>query len=129
MESLVNELNPDQEFAVGNDVVFLPNFEQSFNTLFKKKVYTTKEIDYCERFDEAILHYASTWAAKEAVYKAIKQMYPNPLSFKKIEILRSKIGGKPSVCLPVFYRRLQISLSLSHDGQYVWAAAIAKIKL
>jgi len=126
MRNLVDELNNNQEFAVGNDVVFLSNFQQSFNPLFKKKVYTTQEISYCEQFDSPLLRYVSTWAAKEAVYKAIKQIQPKPISFKKIEIFRSKIGGKPIVRLPDFYKNLQISLSLSHDGDYVWAVAILK---
>jgi|WP_294897325.1 holo-[acyl-carrier protein] synthase len=127
MENWVDELNPDQEFAVGNDIVFLSNFQQSFNPLFQKKVYTDQEIEYCEQFSEPLLRYASTWAAKEAVYKAIKQIYPHPLSFKKIEIIRGKIGGKPSVDLPDFYKTLKISLSLSHDGDYIWAVAFIKI--
>ena len=126
MENWVDELNNDQDFAVGNDVVFLPNFQQSFNTLFKSKVYTLQEIAYCEQFDEPLLRFASTWAAKEAVYKAVKQINPKPLSFKKIEITRLKIGGKPTVTLPLAYQSLPISLSISHDGDYVWAVAILK---
>ncbi|HET8829273.1 MAG TPA: holo-ACP synthase [Pelobium sp.] len=128
MEHLVDELNPNQEFAVGNDVVFLTNFKQSFNNLFQKKVYTDQEIAFCEQFAEPILRYASTWAAKEAVYKAIKQIYPQPISFKKIEITRSKIGGRPVATLPPLYMDLEISLSLSHDGDYVWAVAIVKLQ-
>ncbi len=127
MENLVDELNPDQEFAVGNDVVFLSIFQQSFNPLFQKKVYTEQEIAYCEQFEEPVLRYASTWAAKEAVYKAVKQIYPKPISFRKIEIIRSKIGGKPTALLPEFYHNLAISLSISHDGDYVWAVAIVKV--
>lgn len=127
MEHLVDELNPNQEFAIGNDVVLLSNFQQSFNSLFQKKIYTVQEIAYCDQFDEPLLRYASTWAAKEAVYKAIKQVHPKLLSFKNIEIFRSKIGGKPSVVLPDFYKNLNISLSLSHDGDYIWAVAIVKV--
>ena len=126
MENWVDELNNDQEFSIGNDVVFMPNFQQSFNTLFKNKVYTPKEIAYCEQFDEPLLRFASTWAAKEAVYKAVKQINPKPLSFKKIEIIRLKIGGKPVVTLPAAHQILNSSLSISHDGDYVWAVAILK---
>jgi phosphopantetheine--protein transferase-like protein len=124
MENWVEELNSNQNFAIGNDVVFMPDFKQSFNPLFKKKVYTDKEIAYCAQFDDSLLRYASTWAAKEAVYKAVKQIESKPISFKKIEILREKIGGKPSVNLPVLYNDFKISLSISHDGDYVWAVAI-----
>lgn len=127
MENWVEELNSNQYFAIGNDVVFIPNFKQSFTPLFKKKVYTDKEIAYCAQFDDSLLRYASTWAAKEAVYKAIKQIESKPISFKKIEILREKIGGKPSVNLPKLYFDFKISLSLTHDGDYVWAVAIIKV--
>lgn len=116
------------EFAVGNDVVFLPDFTASFTALFQKKVYTADEIAYCERFDQPILRFASTWAGKEAVYKAVKQLEPKPLAFKKIEIIRSKIAGTPMVNLPDDLSNLAISLSITHDGDYVCAIAIAKKK-
>ncbi|WP_017260311.1 holo-ACP synthase [Pedobacter arcticus] len=128
MKTLVDELNNNQEFAVGNDVVFLPTFSHSFNPLFQNKVYTEQEIAYCEQFDEPLLRYASTWAAKEAVYKAIKQIESKPLPFKKIEILREKIAGKPTVNLPHSYVHFKISLSISHDGDYIWAVAVLKLE-
>lgn len=115
-----------QEFSVGNDLVFLPDFELSFNTLFQKKVYKAEEIAYCESFEQPILRYASTWAAKEAVYKAIKQINHSPLGFKKIGIVRDKIAGIPRVLLPESYQDIDISLSISHDADYVFAIAIAR---
>ena len=66
----VNDFVSDR-FAVGNDLVYLPDFKLSLTDLFKKKVYTSAEIEYCELFDDSAVHYASTWAAKEAVYKAV----------------------------------------------------------
>jgi holo-[acyl-carrier protein] synthase len=117
-----------QDFGVGNDIVFLPDFSASFNELFQRKVYTENEIGYCERFDQPLLRYASTWAAKEAVYKAVKQLYNQPLSFKNIEIMRSKIAGIPRVNLPDNFSDLEISLSITHDGDYACAIAIAKTK-
>jgi holo-[acyl-carrier protein] synthase len=126
-EKEIEIIGLSKDFAVGNDLVFLSDFKASFNSLFKKKIYTVKEIDYCEQFENPLLRYASTWAAKEAVYKAIKQINPRPISFKKIEISRSKIAGIPSVKLPDLYKNLNISLSISHDGDYVWAVVILKI--
>lgn len=117
-----------QDFAVGNDLVFLPDFSKSLNELFKGKVYTLNELEYCEQFDQPILRYASTWAAKEAVYKAVKQLYKQPLAFKNIEITRSKIAGIPQVNLPEYYSDLEISLSITHDGDYAFAIAIVKRK-
>ncbi|TKC00279.1 holo-ACP synthase [Pedobacter cryophilus] len=124
-QSLIN-LIPKQGFSLGNDLVFLPDFELSFNPLFQQKVYTKREIEYCKLFNPSILRYASTWAAKEATYKAIKQIYSEALPFKKIEILREKISGRPSVHLPENLIHLNISLTISHDGDYVWAGALVK---
>lgn len=123
----IHELAIYQKFAVGNDLVYLPDFIISFNELFKKKIYTSKEIDYCNQFDDAILRYASTWAAKEAVYKALKQIDPSAFPFKKIEILREKPQGRPHVYLHKTSNKCNISLTISHDGDYVWALALIEI--
>ncbi len=117
-----------RKFSVGNDIVFLPDFNASFSTLFQKKVYTSNEIEYCESFNQPLLRFASTWAAKEAVYKAVKQLNHQPLGFKNIEIIRSGIAGIPKVNLPEDYTDMEISLSISHDGDYACAIALAKLK-
>jgi len=114
------------EFAVGNDLVYLPDFVSSCTDLFKTKVFTSHEIEYCNSFDQPMLRYASTWAAKEAVYKAVKQLYKQALPFKKIEVLRSKIAGIPKINLPANLSELDISLSITHDGDYAFAIAIVK---
>lgn len=114
------------KYAVGNDIVFIPDFEKSLSPAFKSKVYTAVETAYCELFDNSLLRYASTWAAKEAVYKAVKQLNSAPLPWKKIEITRDKVGGKPSAILPADLEPISLSLSISHDGDYAWAVAIAE---
>ncbi len=116
----------ERDFAAGNDLILLSDFEKSFNDLFRRKVYTLGEISYCEQFDRPLLRYASTWAAKEAVYKAVRQLSPHTLPFKNIEISRNKIAGVPRVCLPEHFSGMQISLTISHDGDYAWAIAIIK---
>ncbi|HTM99872.1 MAG TPA: holo-ACP synthase [Pedobacter sp.] len=117
-----------RNFAVGNDLVSLSTFEKTFNELFEKKVYTATEIAYCKLFADPLLRYAATWAAKEAVYKALKQVDHTLLSFKKIEIIRNKIGGMPIVKVHHQPKKpVQISLSISHDGDYAWAIAIVEL--
>lgn len=116
----------DKNFAVGNDIVFIPDFDKSLTPLFKSKVYTANEIAYCDLFNPSLLRYASTWAAKEAVYKAIKQLDASSLPWKKIEIIRNKVAGIPQVNIHAEQKKIRISLSISHDGDYVWAIAIAE---
>ena len=123
IQQSVDELTAQQAFAVGNDLVCLSVFKLSLTSLFKSKVYTAAETAYCDSFDDADLRYASTWAAKEAVYKALKQIGNSSIGWKQIEIIRAKASGKPEVILSSQYEH-QISLTISHDGDYVWALAL-----
>ncbi|MBS1525252.1 MAG: holo-ACP synthase [Bacteroidetes bacterium] len=125
----LEEFVTGQEIAIGNDLVYVPDFEKACTDMFKKRVYTSAEMAYCDQFADALLRYASTWAAKEAVYKAVKQLDQSTLGWDQIEVVREKIGGKPAVNLRKEPGRFRISLSISHDGDYAWAVAFAQIKL
>jgi holo-[acyl-carrier protein] synthase len=124
LEISVNQITAQRTFAVGNDLVHIENFKLSLSDLFKKKVYTPAEIAYCESFSDSLQRYASTWAAKEAVYKAIKQLDASPLGWKKIEISRAKKAGMPTVVLPDHLKKYELSLTISHDAEYAWALAL-----
>lgn len=111
---------------MGNDLVFLPDFYPLLTPEFIAKVYSSKEIAYCQQFEDSRLRFASTWAAKEAVYKALKQQFNQSIFLGKIEILREKPSGKPRVILPNSFSNNSVSLTISHDGEYVWALALVK---
>ena len=113
--------------CIGNDVLYLPDFYPMLNALFVSKAFTERERAYAEQFTTPALRYASTFSAKESVYKAIKQWFPTtPLGWKKIEVLRDRPAGPPYCHLhhPVG-QSLRLSLSISHDGEYVWTVALA----
>ena len=124
----IEEVAADNSFAIGNDLVFVPDFKNSLTDLFKQRVYTPAEIDYCEQFNDSTLRFASTWAAKEAVYKALKQIIHVPMGWKGIEITRDKTAGRPRVTVHHCEANFPISLTLSHDGDYVWAVAFIDTK-
>ncbi|TAE41527.1 MAG: holo-ACP synthase [Sphingobacteriales bacterium] len=126
LHKLFTNFNIDKNFAIGNDLVYLPNFETSFTPAFIAKVYTQPELAYCQQFSQPLLRYASTWAAKEAVYKALKQLGTAIAGWQNIEILRNKIAGQPTVVLHQYPNKFDISLSISHDGDYVWAVVVVK---
>ncbi|MBC7774430.1 MAG: holo-ACP synthase [Phycisphaerae bacterium] len=125
---LVQDCTPEsREWAVGNDVVALSAFQVSCTPQFIRRVFTREELDYCAQFSDPMLRYASTWAAKEAVYKALKQIDGNiRLWWRDIEISRDKPSGKPSVTIKKLPFSLQCSLTLSHDGDVVWAVAVVR---
>lgn len=99
--------------------------------LFVNKVYTNKEIEYCESKKAArILSYAARFAAKEAVSKAFGTGIQDGISWTDIEVLNDE-KGKPYVVLHGKAREkfndrkgLSISLSLSHCKEYAVAYAI-----
>ncbi len=124
IEQSASESIASKKYAVGNDLVFIPHFKNSLTPEFKNKVYTKNELAYCDQFADSTLRYASTWAAKEAVYKALKQLSDATLGWNKIEITREKIAGKPGVILHQYPHQYQISLTIAHDNDYVWAIAV-----
>lgn len=114
-----------RQVAVGNDIVHLPTFIESCTPHFVQRVFTTAELEYCSKFTNPFVRYASTWAAKEAVYKAIKQTDDTiKLWWRDIEILRDKPAGKPIVHIKKLKTPVEISISISHDADYVWAIAV-----
>ena len=118
-------LKENTVYKIGNDILQLSEFEKTINPSFIRRVYTEKEKAYIQSFCEPNLRYASTFAAKEAIYKAIKQFDTNiKLPWKKIEITRAKVQGKPSVEILLEDYRFDVSLTISHDGDYVWAVAL-----
>lgn len=114
-----------KSIVAGNDIIHLPAFIKSCTQQFIKRVFTVDELSYCSKFTDPFLRYASTWAAKESVYKAIKQTDENiKIWWKDIEILRANPAGKPIVQIRKLKVPLEFSLTISHDGDYVWAIAI-----
>ena len=122
----VSQLEPaNKSLTVGNDLVHLPTFLNSLSPQFIKRSYTLLELSYCEQFTDSTLRYASTWAAKEAVYKAIKQVDDGlRLWWRDIEIHRQKPQGKPTVTIKKLNIPLEFSLTITHDGDYVWALVL-----
>ena len=114
-----------RHITIGNDLVHLPTFLATCNEQFIRRVYTENELKYCTKFTDPFLRYASTWAAKEAVYKAIKQTDDTiKLWWKDIEILRDKPAGKPTVQIKKLKFPMEFSLSITHEADYVWAVAV-----
>lgn len=120
----------NEKYRVGNDVIHLSTFAESLTAPFIRKVYTKEEKDYCNSFLEPTLRYASTFAAKEAVFKALKQQDRHlTIPWNKISIEREKLAGKPTAKLLISnWEEQEIALSISHDGDYVWAIALITLK-
>lgn len=95
---------------------------------FCDRVYTEKEIEYCEsKKAQKYQHYAARFAAKEAVFKAISVMIPDKydINWKDIEILNDDTG-RPYVNIlnHDIIKSEDIDISISHCKEYTVANAI-----
>ena len=95
---------------------------------FLSKVYTPKEIQYCNSKDVTKYeHYAARFAGKEAVLKAVSSMLNSKydLDWKDVEILNNE-EGRPYVNLQnEISKNVEIDLSLSHIKEYAIANCVA----
>ena len=118
-----------QESDVVGEVVVIDNSCKGFDTKFNKvKVFTQKEIEYCEsKGKQKYQHYAARFAAKEAIFKAISIKLKNKyeIGWKDIEIL-DDTSGRPYVNILNECSKLikNIDISLSHCKEYPVATAI-----
>ena len=113
-------------FFIGTDIVEVNRINKlllNFGELFKSKVFTTLEQNYCDSKSAPSLHYAGRFAAKESIMKAVKSSgYKNPISFKDIEILPSD-SGAPLVSLH-FILKCECKVSISHTRSHATASAL-----
>lgn len=116
------------KISIGNDIVYLPEFKHSLTKAFMQRVYTEREIKDCQHFHNPLVRFGSTWAAKEACYKAIKQVFPD-LKFwwRSLEIVRNKENQIPSLNFLKSPTPIKTSLTISHDANYCWAVCLISI--
>ena len=123
-------------FGIGTDIINIKRINASikkggFN--FKKKIFSDKEISYCEKKKNPSAFYAKRFAAKEAFTKALGTGIGKGISIKNIEILNDS-RGKPSIKLKgnvdkflrksIKKNKYNIYLSLSDDEPWAQATVV-----
>ena len=119
------------KISCGTDIIEIERIKDSIeetNNKFLNRVYTEKEIEYCEsKKIQKYQHYAARFAAKEAVFKAISIKLENKYSicWKDIEIINDS-QGRPNVILQGNIQKNieQIDISLSHCKEYATANVV-----
>ena len=113
-------------FFIGTDIVEVERINKLLlrsGELFKNKVFTVLEQNYCDSKSSPSIHYAGRFAAKESIIKAVKSSgYKNPIPFKDIEILPSD-SGAPIVDLH-FVLEGECKVSISHTESHATASAL-----
>ncbi len=101
------------------EIARVEHFVQSHPGLLNK-LYTEREIAYCQGKKNSAERFAARFAAKEAVVKALGD---GKIGFKDIEIIHD-FWGKPQVCIhgqAELKEVSSISISLSYAGGYAVA--------
>lgn len=115
----------------GIDIIEIERVKESIESTegkFCERVYTQREIEYCEsKKAQKYQHYAARFAAKEAVFKAISSKLQSKydIEWKDIEILNDE-SGRPYVELSKkFMEQIKdIDISISHCKQYAVANVV-----
>jgi holo-[acyl-carrier protein] synthase len=119
--------------GIGTDIVEclrIGRMIEQHGELFLKRVYTPREIRYCQARKHATEHFAGRWAAKEAIMKCLGTGWNKGLCWTDMEI-RNDPQGKPRVLLHGAARdRAQsigigsVLMSISHCRAYAVAFAM-----
>src|SRR6516165_5544708 len=120
--------------GIGTDIVECPRIGkmiEQYGELFLRRVYTEREIRYCQARKHAIEHFAGRWAAKEAILKAMGTGRSHGIAWTNIEV-RNGQAGQPRVLVCGAAREATIErgiadilVSISHCRTYATAYAMA----
>ena len=123
-------------FGIGTDIVNIKRIDYSLKKhgfSFKNKIFSKKEISYCENKKNSSAFYAKRFAAKEAFSKALGTGIKKGVNLKNIEISNNAYG-KPFILLKgslanylkkkIKSKKYDIHLSLSDDKPWAQATVI-----
>ena len=112
----------------GTDIIEISRIKEGITELgerFLNRIYTKKEIMYCEsKKEQKYQHYAARFAAKEAAFKALSWNITDKykIEWKDIEVINDD-QGRPQLNIIGIDMSLidSIDISLSHCREYAVA--------
>ena len=120
--------------GIGVDIVENKRIQKSIkNPLFKKRIYSSKELKQSNTVNNKVAYFSKRFAAKEAFSKALGTGFRMNLNFKDIEILNDKMGKpyyvKNRKITKIIQKNFKIKkfncfLSISDEKNYSTAFAI-----
>ena len=121
-------------FGIGTDIVETNRIKILFNKnkKFKTRIFSTKEINYCESKLDKIASYSKRFAAKEAFAKALGVGIGKGISFNEISVDNNKngapfielLGKTKTIFKNLIKKKNKIYLSLSDEKKYAIATVI-----
>lgn len=116
--------------GLGVDTVWISTFRPLLSAEFKRRAFTPDEIE-SRQGPHLEVRLAGCFAAKEAILKALGTGWSNGIAWTDVEILHEP-SGLPMVSLSGEAQEAAAErgitrwlLSLSHDGDYATATALA----
>ena len=120
--------------GIGTDIVEclrIGRMIEQHGELFLMRVYTPREIRYCQARRHSTEHFAGRWAAKEAIMKCLGTGWRRGMCWTDVEV-RNDVSGKPAVHLggaakdqAQHLHLSDILLTISHCRAFATACAIA----
>ena len=120
--------------GIGVDIVENKRIQKSIkNPLFKKRIYTSKELKQSYPVINKVGYFSKRFAAKEAFSKALGTGFRVNLNFKDIEIVNDKMGKphyvKNKKITKIIQKKFKAKnfkcfLSISDEKKYSTAFAI-----
>jgi len=97
---------------------------------FLERIYTAREIAYCESHRNRFERYAARFAAKEAAMKALGTGWRHGVRWRDIEVARDP-SGKPALRMEGVAREIadrlgvkNIALTITHSGNLALAQVV-----
>ena len=119
------------KISCGTDIIEIKRIRESIEELgtkFLERVYTDKEIQYCEsKNNQKYQHYAARFAAKEAVFKAISRKLKNKyeIGWKDMEVINDENGRPHAHLKNINIQEIEeIDISISHCKEYAIANVV-----
>jgi holo-[acyl-carrier protein] synthase len=87
--------------GLGVDIAEVGRMQEAIErrgTAFLRRVFTAREIEYCERFKNKFERYAGRFAAKEATMKALGTGWRRGVRWVDLEVVREP-SGRPAIAL------------------------------
>lgn len=127
---------PNEEVGLGVDIVEIARMRKIIDRspAFVEKVYSAAERAYCDGHAHPEVHYATRFAAKEAVLKALGTGFSEGIGWLDVEVRRTS-KGRPYVVLTgrarevareQGVREIPLSLSYTHTDAVACAMAITE---